>query len=67
MKELKTGTVWIDDWHMLRSDVSFGGYKQSGFGRELSRFALDEYTHIKHVHCSLTPKLIQKSWYENLL
>ncbi len=31
--QLKAGTVWINDWHMLRSDVPFGGYKYSGFGR----------------------------------
>ncbi|PEL13492.1 aldehyde dehydrogenase [Bacillus sp. AFS017336] len=66
-KELKAGTVWINDWHMLRSDAPFGGYKQSGFGRELGRYALDEYTQVKHVHCSLTPELSQKPWYSILL
>ncbi|ODG92164.1 MULTISPECIES: aldehyde dehydrogenase family protein [Bacillaceae] len=66
-KELKAGTVWINDWHMLRSDAPFGGYKQSGFGRELGRYALDEYTQVKHVHCSLTPELSQKPWYGILL
>ncbi|PGL72944.1 aldehyde dehydrogenase family protein [Bacillus sp. AFS055030] len=66
-KDLKAGTVWINDWHMLRSDAPFGGYKQSGFGRELGRYALDEYTQVKHVHCSLTPELSQKPWYGILL
>ncbi|MEH7453755.1 aldehyde dehydrogenase family protein [Gottfriedia acidiceleris] len=66
-RELKAGTVWINDWHMLRSDAPFGGYKQSGFGRELGRYALDEYTQVKHVHCSLTPELTQKPWYGILL
>lgn len=66
-RELKAGTIWINDWHMLRSDAPFGGYKQSGFGRELGRYALDEYTQVKHVHCSLTPEVSQKPWYGILL
>jgi len=66
-RELKAGTVWINDWHMLRSDAPFGGYKQSGFGRELGKYALDEYTQVKHVHVSLTPEISQKPWYGILL
>jgi len=66
-REIKAGTVWINDWHMLRSDAPFGGYKQSGFGRELGKYALDEYTQVKHVHVSLTPELSQKPWYGILL
>lgn len=66
-REIKAGTVWINDWHMLRSDAPFGGYKQSGFGRELGKYALDEYTQVKHVHVSLTPELGQKPWYGILL
>ncbi|GAX89240.1 aldehyde dehydrogenase family protein [Effusibacillus lacus] len=61
-RELRAGTVWINDWHMFRSDAPFGGYKQSGFGRELGRHALDEYTQIKHVHYSLTTELSQRPW-----
>jgi aldehyde dehydrogenase (NAD+) len=61
-RELRAGTVWINDWHMLRSDAPFGGYKQSGFGRELGRHALDEYTQIKHVHASLVPEVEQRHW-----
>ncbi|MDQ0189591.1 aldehyde dehydrogenase family protein [Alicyclobacillus cycloheptanicus] len=61
-RELKAGTVWINDWHMLRSDAPFGGYKQSGFGRELGRHALDEYTQVKHVHASLVPEVEKRTW-----
>ncbi|SDW65066.1 aldehyde dehydrogenase (acceptor) [Alicyclobacillus hesperidum] len=60
--ELKAGTVWINDWHMLRADAPFGGYKQSGFGRELGRHALDEYTQVKHVHASLVPEPEKRPW-----
>ncbi|MEH7748039.1 aldehyde dehydrogenase family protein [Neobacillus drentensis] len=66
-RELKAGTIWINDWHMLRSDAPFGGYKQSGFGRELGRHALDEYSQLKHVHCSLVPEVSQRPWYQILL
>jgi aldehyde dehydrogenase (NAD+) len=66
-RELKAGTVWINDWHMFRSDAPFGGYKQSGFGREIGRYAFDEYTQIKHVHCALVSELNQRPWYGILL
>ncbi|SMQ72930.1 aldehyde dehydrogenase (NAD+) [Bacillus sp. OV166] len=66
-RELKAGTIWINDWHMLRSDAPFGGYKQSGFGRELGRHSLDEYSQLKHVHCSLVPEVSQRPWYQILL
>ncbi|UOR11480.1 aldehyde dehydrogenase family protein [Halobacillus amylolyticus] len=66
-KDLKAGTIWINDWHMFRSDAPFGGYKQSGFGRELGRHALDEYTQTKHVHTSLVPELEKRAWYGILL
>ncbi|WP_282138533.1 aldehyde dehydrogenase family protein [Rossellomorea aquimaris] len=66
-RELKAGTIWINDWHMMRSDAPFGGYKQSGFGRELGRHALDEYSQVKHVHCSLVPEVSQRPWYQMLL
>ncbi|MCF8563806.1 aldehyde dehydrogenase family protein [Alicyclobacillus tolerans] len=61
-REIKAGTVWINDWHMLRSDAPFGGYKQSGFGRELGKYALDEYTQLKHVHASLVTEKSQRPW-----
>lgn len=66
-RELKAGTIWINDWHMMRSDAPFGGYKQSGFGRELGRHSLDEYSQVKHVHCSLVPEVSQRPWYQMLL
>jgi aldehyde dehydrogenase (NAD+) len=52
--KIKAGTIWINDWHMFRNDAPFGGYKQSGVGRELGKEALDEYTQVKHVHTALT-------------
>lgn len=62
-RDLKAGTIWINDWHMFRSDAPFGGYKQSGFGREIGKYALDEYTQLKHVHASLVHEVSNRPWY----
>jgi aldehyde dehydrogenase (NAD+) len=59
-KQLRAGTVWINDHHLLNCVAPFGGYKQSGLGRELGTYGLDEYTEIKHVHVDLTRDKDQK-------
>jgi len=53
-KKLRAGTVWINNWHQVDPSLPFGGYKQSGVGREIGDRALDGYTEIKHVHLDLT-------------
>ena len=53
-KKLRAGTVWINDHHLINCIAPFGGYKQSGIGRELGSYGLDEYTEVKHVHVDLT-------------
>jgi aldehyde dehydrogenase (NAD+) len=53
-KRLRAGTVWINDHHLINCIAPFGGYKQSGIGRELGSYGLDEYTEVKHVHVDLT-------------
>ncbi len=55
--QLRAGTVWINNWHQIDPALPFGGYKQSGLGRELGEHSLDEYTETKHVHVDLTQKL----------
>ena len=50
---LRAGTVWINTYHNLDTASPFGGYKQSGYGRELGKYALDLYTQIKSVWVSL--------------
>jgi aldehyde dehydrogenase (NAD+) len=49
-KQLRTGTVWINDWHLLNPQAPFGGYKQSGIGREHGAYGLREYTEVKHIY-----------------
>ena len=53
-RQIESGTVWINDWHMVNAEYPFGGYKQSGIGRELGPHALDEYTEEKFVHIDLS-------------
>ena len=56
-KRLRAGTVWINDYHLINCVAPWGGYKQSGIGRELAGYGLDAYTETKHVHWDLgTPK-----------
>ena len=52
-QRMQAGTVWINTYHPLDPASPFGGYKQSGIGRELGRHALDLYTQIKSVWVDL--------------
>jgi 1-pyrroline dehydrogenase len=48
-RKLQFGTVWINDHIPLVSEMPHGGYKQSGYGKDLSIYSLEDYTQIKHV------------------
>lgn len=50
---LQAGTVWVNTYHNLDVASPFGGYKQSGYGRELGRYALELYTQVKSVWVNL--------------
>src|ERR1700746_4120658 len=52
-RRLKAGTVWINTYGLMDAALPFGGYKQSGFGRDLGAQALDSYTEVKTVWLSL--------------
>jgi acyl-CoA reductase-like NAD-dependent aldehyde dehydrogenase len=54
-RQLQFGTVWINDHNLLMSEMPHGGFKQSGYGKDLSVYALDAYTEAKHVLVSLNP------------
>ncbi|MBV9798752.1 MAG: gamma-aminobutyraldehyde dehydrogenase [Solirubrobacterales bacterium] len=51
---LRFGCVWINDHIPLVSEMPHGGFKQSGYGKDLSMYALEEYTEVKHVMVSLS-------------
>ncbi|KIJ70182.1 hypothetical protein HYDPIDRAFT_104857 [Hydnomerulius pinastri MD-312] len=54
---LEAGTVWVNQYNLLNNNVPFGGKKQSGIGRELGSYALEEYTSVKAVHWNFGDKL----------
>lgn len=51
--KLKAGTVWINCYNITDASTPFGGYKQSGLGREMGSYALNNYTEVKSVWVSL--------------
>jgi aldehyde dehydrogenase (NAD+) len=52
-RRIQAGTIWINAYGSLSPESPFGGYKQSGFGRELGRYGIDLYTQVKSVWVSL--------------
>jgi len=52
-RRLKAGTVWINTYGVMDAALPFGGYKQSGFGRELGMHAIEHYTELKTVWMNL--------------
>ena len=53
-KALKAGTVWINTYNLYDPGLPFGGYKESGFGRERGHYALEEYSQVKSIWVDLT-------------
>ncbi|KAF5319776.1 hypothetical protein D9611_012889 [Ephemerocybe angulata] len=51
--KLQAGTAWVNCANQLHANVPFGGFKQSGIGRELGEYALHNYTNVKAVHVNL--------------
>ena len=51
--DIKAGSVWINTYNGFDSGSPFGGYKQSGFGRDLGAYALEQYTNVKSVWIAL--------------
>jgi betaine-aldehyde dehydrogenase len=54
-RRMRMGTVWINDYHPYVPQAEWGGYKQSGFGRELGQVGLEEYRETKHVWHNTRP------------
>ncbi len=52
-RQLKAGTVWINTYGLMDAALPFGGYKSSGFGRELGMHAIEHYTELKTVWLNL--------------
>ena len=58
---LRMGTVWINDYHPYVPQAEWGGYKQSGIGRELGSAGLHEYRETKHVWHNIRP--VEQRWF----
>jgi betaine-aldehyde dehydrogenase len=55
-RRLRHGTVWINDYHPYVPQAEWGGFKQSGIGRELGPTGLDEYRETKHIWQNIDPR-----------
>ncbi len=61
--KLRMGTVWINEFNLYFPHAPWGGFKQSGIGRELGKLGLEEYTEAKHIFHNLYPEPI--NWFGN--
>ncbi|ADH97718.1 betaine-aldehyde dehydrogenase [Salisediminibacterium selenitireducens] len=55
-KKMRMGTVWINDFNLYFPHAPWGGFKQSGIGRELGKLGIEEYTESKHIFQNLNPQ-----------
>ncbi|OGN86118.1 MAG: gamma-aminobutyraldehyde dehydrogenase [Chloroflexi bacterium GWC2_73_18] len=61
-KTLNFGAVWVNDHLPISSEMPHGGFKQSGFGKDMSSYSFEEYTQIKHVLVELSGEA-EKGWH----
>ncbi len=64
-REIAAGCVWINDHIPIVSEMPHGGYKASGFGKDMSIYSLEEYTNIKHVSSDITG-MVRKDWHRTI-
>lgn len=62
VKAIKSGITWINQYHNTYNECPWGGYKQSGWGRELGTYGLDAYTEVKQINLNLDPQPV--GWFE---
>ncbi len=60
-RDLRFGTVWVNDHIPVPSEMPWAGYRRSGVGAALSSYSLEEFTYIKHVYFDISGK-VEKSW-----
>ncbi|MCX5601057.1 MULTISPECIES: gamma-aminobutyraldehyde dehydrogenase [Streptomyces phaeochromogenes group] len=64
-REIKAGCVWVNDHIPIISEMPHGGYKASGFGKDMSSYSFEEYTQIKHVMFDNTA-VARKDWHRTI-
>lgn len=63
--QIQAGTIWVNEHLIIFCETPWGGCKQSGWGKDLSTMALDEYSYTKHMYIDLTGAEV-KPWYQIL-
>jgi betaine-aldehyde dehydrogenase len=63
IRKLRAGITWINSFNPTYNEAPWGGYKQSGIGRELGTFGFEEYTEVKQININLDPS--PTGWYKN--
>ncbi|GAA1175642.1 betaine-aldehyde dehydrogenase [Kitasatospora gansuensis] len=64
-REIQAGCVWVNDHIPIISEMPHGGYKASGYGKDMSQYSLDEYTQLKHVMFDTTA-VARKDWHRTV-
>ncbi|MFF4652418.1 gamma-aminobutyraldehyde dehydrogenase [Streptomyces sp. NPDC001380] len=64
-REIAAGCVWVNDHIPIISEMPHGGYKASGYGKDMSQYSLDEYTEVKHVMYDTTAAA-RKDWHRTV-
>ncbi|MQT03921.1 gamma-aminobutyraldehyde dehydrogenase [Streptomyces jumonjinensis] len=64
-RELRAGCVWINDHIPIISEMPHGGYRASGFGKDMSAYSFEEYTQVKHVMYDNTA-VVRKDWHRTV-
>ncbi|MGG8409689.1 gamma-aminobutyraldehyde dehydrogenase [Streptomyces sp. 12297] len=64
-REIKAGCVWVNDHIPIISEMPHGGYKASGFGKDMSAYSFEEYTQVKHVMYDNTA-VAAKDWHRTI-
>ncbi|MFE2733307.1 gamma-aminobutyraldehyde dehydrogenase [Streptomyces sp. NPDC059349] len=64
-RDIKAGCVWVNDHIPILSEMPHGGYKASGFGKDMSAYSFEEYTQIKHVMFDNTA-VARKDWHRTI-
>ncbi|MGK4583213.1 gamma-aminobutyraldehyde dehydrogenase [Kitasatospora sp. HPMI-4] len=64
-REIAAGCVWVNDHIPILSEMPHGGYKSSGYGKDMSQYSLDEYTQVKHVMYDTTA-VARKDWHRTV-
>ena len=64
-REIRAGCVWVNDHIPIISEMPHGGYRHSGFGKDMSSYSFDEYTNVKHVMHDITGEP-RKAWHRTI-